>query len=280
MKPFVIYHDRCNDGFGAAWAARKRFGEGNVEFYPASHGQTPPDVGARDVYLLDFSYKQDAMRRLVSLNRRVVVIDHHKTAEAELVGIAEKMGIPKGDDQFTLVYDVNKSGARLAYEYFFPGRSVPRIIDYVEDRDLWRWALPVSREINACIASHPHDFALWDHWATLPPAHEEFERMADEGAAILRYQRQCVDSQVKNAAEVELAGHKILAVNATHLISEIAGKLAEGRPFGACWFVRGDGKNVWSLRSTKDGIDVSEVAKEFGGGGHKNAAGFEVQYEV
>lgn len=273
MKPLVIFHASCNDGFGAAWAARKALGE-DVEFFPASYGQEPPDVAGRTVYLLDFSYKQDAMRRLISFNERVVIIDHHKSAEAELAGIADKMDLRLEDGKFEFVYDVNKSGARLAYEYFFPGCTVPRIIGYVEDRDLWRWALHDSRAINACIASHPHDFSLWDKWASIV-REVEWEAMADEGDAILRYQKQCVDSQVKNATEVELGGHKILSVNATHLISEIAGKLAEGRPFGACWFVRSDGKKVWSLRSAKDGIDVSEVANKYGGGGHKNAAGFE-----
>lgn len=104
---------------------------------------------------------------------------------------------------------------------------------------------------------------------------EPIPYMQREGFAILRYQNQVVDSQCANATEIELNGHKVLCVNATVLISEIAGKLAEGRPFGASYFIDGDGVKRWSLRSRDGGIDVSEIAKRRGGGGHRNASGFE-----
>ncbi len=83
-----------------------------------------------------------------------------------------------------------------------------------------------------------------------------------------------VEEQIKHASEIELDGYKVLAVNATHLTSEIAGKLAESRAFGACFFIRSDGLRVWSLRSTDNGVDVSEIARRHGGGGHRNAAGW------
>jgi oligoribonuclease NrnB/cAMP/cGMP phosphodiesterase (DHH superfamily) len=87
--------------------------------------------------------------------------------------------------------------------------------------------------------------------------------------------KQIIDDHIRHAREIEMAGHKILAVNATVLFSDIAGELAKGRPFGACYFDRFDGKRQWSLRSAPDGVDVSEVAKQFGGGGHRHAAGWE-----
>jgi nanoRNase/pAp phosphatase (c-di-AMP/oligoRNAs hydrolase) len=95
-----------------------------------------------------------------------------------------------------------------------------------------------------------------------------------EGAAILRREQQIIKDHVAAAYEAELAGHHILACNATTLFSDIAGEMAKGRPFGLCWFDRADGKRQYSLRSDEQGVDVSEVAKQFGGGGHKHAAGF------
>ena len=258
MRPLVIYHGSCPDGFCAAWVAHRSLGD-DADYQPANYGESPPDVSGRDVFILDFSYKRPVMLEVIDKAKSVVVLDHHKTAKAELDGLA------------CATFDMEKSGGRLSWEHFFPVKPAPWLVDYTEDRDLWRWNLPSSKEMSAALASLPWTF---DEWDRLNALHNPEELVA-AGAAILRYQSQQVESQVKNAAEIELAGHKVLAVNATHLTSEIAGKLAEGRPFGACFFIRGDGRKVWSLRSREGGIDVSEVAKAKGGGGHRNAAGFD-----
>jgi oligoribonuclease NrnB/cAMP/cGMP phosphodiesterase (DHH superfamily) len=148
----------------------------------------------------------------------------------------------------------------------------PWLVDYTEDRDLWRHALPESENINAALRSYPLDFALWDEFHNAVGQREMFKR---EGSAIRRAERAIVDSHVRNAREVEMHGHRVRVVNATVLFSEIAGELAKDRPFGACYFDRQDGKRQWSLRSDEDGEDVSAIAKSCGGGGHQHAAGYE-----
>lgn len=147
----------------------------------------------------------------------------------------------------------------------------PWLVDYTEDRDLWRHALEGTQEINAALRSYPLDFELWDQFEQKDPRSTFYY----EGAAIRRAERQIVESHVRNAREQDVAGHRVLAVNATVLFSEIAGELAKGRPFGACYFDRQDGKRQWSLRSDDAGVDVSVIAKTQGGGGHPHAAGFE-----
>jgi oligoribonuclease NrnB/cAMP/cGMP phosphodiesterase (DHH superfamily) len=277
MRPLVLYHANCMDGFCSAWVAHRKFG-GGADYLPVQYGQEPPDVSGRAVYVIDFSYKRPVMRQILSLAHKVVVLDHHKTAETELAGIVDEfvqrpdlIANPPGSELPVIHFDMGKSGGRLAWEYFFPGESAPWLVDYTEDRDLWRWKLPVSQEINAALASLPRDFVAWD----LLHAADRRDLLAVEGAAILRYQRQIVDSICQAARETEIDGHKVKAVNTSVLFSEVAGKLAEGNPFGAAWFVRSDGKKQWSLRSRDGGVDVSEVAKRRGGGGHRNAAGFE-----
>jgi c-di-AMP phosphodiesterase-like protein len=101
------------------------------------------------------------------------------------------------------------------------------------------------------------------------------EVSARDGEAVLRTDRQVIDRHVRNARPTAVGGYTVPAVNATVLFSEIAGELAEGQPFGACYFDRADGRRQWSLRSRAGGVDVSEVARSLGGGGHPNAAGFE-----
>lgn len=283
MKPLVLYHANCWDGFCAAWVARKALRD--IEAVPVQYGQPPPNCTARNVFMLDFSYPREVMRAIASEADAVVVIDHHKTAEAALIGIDEEFA-----PYLTTVFDMNKSGGRLTWEWFTlmgydlstPHQPrVPWLVDYTEDRDLWRHALEGTEEINAALRSYPLDFELWDRFEQKDPRSTFFY----EGAAIRRRERQIVEDHVRNArlesfsllvggpsAADEL---RVPIVNATTMFSEIAGELAKGHPFAACYFDRQDGKRQWSLRSAPDGADVSEIAKAHGGGGHKHAAGFE-----
>jgi len=265
MLPLVIYHANCWDGFCAAWVARKALGE--IEAVAAQYGTRPPDVTGRVTYVLDFSYPTTAMEIIALQAEQLVVIDHHQTAFATLDRLRHY-------EHTTCIYDNEKSGGRLAWEFFFPRHqwdSAPWLVDYTEDRDLWRHALPDSQEINAALRSYPLDFDLWDRF-------ESRSRLAyfkTEGQAIRRREQQIVTDHLRHARRQYICGHHVPVVNATVLFSEIAGELAKGEPFGACYFDRSDGKRQWSLRSTPEGIDVSEIAKANGGGGHQHAAGFE-----
>lgn len=282
MTPLVIYHANCWDGFCAAWLARKAFRE--IDAHPAQYGTAPPDVAGRVVYMLDFSYPRDVMNRIATDARRLVVLDHHKTAQAALDGLHEP------ESGIDVWFDMDKSGGRLAWEWFwdttFARQTIddrfwplavrrdraPWLVDYTEDRDLWRHALDGTQEINAALRSYPLDFDLWDQFAQKDPKSTYFY----EGAAIRRREQQIVGDHVRNARIENFDGTwTVPIVNATSMFSEIAGELAKGHPFAACYFDRQDGKRQWSLRSTEDGVDVSEIAKAHGGGGHKHAAGFE-----
>ncbi len=288
MKPLVLYHANCWDGFCAAWIARKALGD--IDAVPVQYGQEPPiDQCGRDVYILDFSYPRGEMRNILSQSMFVCVLDHHKTAQAELAGLVDEFvqrpdlinNIPGSKLPF-IHFDMNKSGGRLAWEYFctdsqssWANCPVPWLVDYTEDRDLWRHKLDWSREINAWLRSWPLDFDLWDNFAMVGPGCEKWDMRIDAGNAIIRREKQILDDHIRHARETEMDEHKVLVVNATVLFSDIAGELAKGKPFGACYFDRQDGKRQWSLRSDKNGVDVSEIAKRHGGGGHRNAAGFE-----
>lgn len=272
MIDLVLYHGNCNDGFCAAWLMRKAFPD--VACVGVRYGQSPPGVSGRNVAIVDFSYKRDVLLGMKERAASLVVLDHHKSAAEDLAGLD------------FCEFDMGRSGARMAWDWLrsrglLPGRigaweptgddDAHWLVEYVQDRDLWRHKLAYSRAVNAAIASREHDFAEWDAMAD-----GSIARLADEGVAILRYQSKVVRDHVRNARPVEIAGHEVLAVNATCLFSEIAGELAEGRPFGACYFDRQDGKRQFSLRSREGGLDVSEIARLFGGGGHASAAGFEI----
>jgi oligoribonuclease NrnB/cAMP/cGMP phosphodiesterase (DHH superfamily) len=272
-RPLVIYHAGCWDGFCAAWVARKALGD--IEAVPAHYGTPPPTAIGREVYVLDFCYPFDAMADMASQSGSLTVLDHHKTAERTIADL-EAMFITH-NMAGRARYGVEKSGARMAWEFFgfiggWEGMPSPWLVDYTEDRDLWRHALPDSENINAALRSHPLSFDLWDEFHDAVGQREMFKR---EGEAIRRRERQIVEEHIRHARDVEIDGHSVRVVNATVLFSEIAGELAKGKPFGACYFDRFDGKRQWSLRSDLKGVDVSAVAKAHGGGGHAHAAGYE-----
>jgi oligoribonuclease NrnB/cAMP/cGMP phosphodiesterase (DHH superfamily) len=278
MKTYVLYHSGCWDGFCAAWIARAVL-EGEVDFIPVQYGQDPPGIEPKSrLYILDFCYPREQLFRWWQPGPgavdHMIVLDHHVTSRDAVAGFDDEC-MANGFDYPEIVFDMGKSGARLAWEHFMPGvRQCPGIVDYVEDRDLWRWALPDSQAVNACVRSYPLDFEQWDRFALMD--RDDLRReFAPAGEAILRRERQIIDDHKRHAREIDMDGYKILVVNATVLFSDIAGELAEGRPFGACYFDRADGKRQWSLRSRDEGVDVSAIAKAHGGGGHRNAAGFE-----
>jgi oligoribonuclease NrnB/cAMP/cGMP phosphodiesterase (DHH superfamily) len=264
-KVLVIYHKGCMDGAGAAYAAWLKFGEA-AEYRPAQYGDAPPttdDVKGREVYVLDFSYKRDALLALAETADRVVLIDHHKTALEDLSPTPEH-------PRLLVQLDMKRSGARMAHDYFAASyrESRDELINYIQDRDLWTWALPDSREVNAALQSHgvSRDFRKLD--ALNVPG------LRAEGTAILRYQDGVVDTLCSNAREVELDGHRVLSANAPVLQSEVAGELAKNRPFGIAWYMNREGKIIVSLRVRDGGLDVSAIAKRYGGGGHAKASGF------
>jgi oligoribonuclease NrnB/cAMP/cGMP phosphodiesterase (DHH superfamily) len=163
---------------------------------------------------------------------------------------------------------MNRSGAGLAWDYFVGGAR-PKFIDYLEDRDLWRKQLPGGDEFTIALRSYPQDFLIWDKLIDSGP-----QALITEGGAIQRYYRLRVEELKRSAYHAELGGAKCRISNAPYFAaSEVAGELCEGADFGACYFEVEHGRYQYSLRSRGD-FDVSTIARKFGGGGHKNAAGF------
>lgn len=288
MAEIVIYHGGCYDGFCAAWLLNKVFPQ--AKFIPAVYGSEPPDCKGHDVYIVDFSYPKKTMYKILSEAKFVCVLDHHKTAQAELDGLTDDFIMrpdlvnSSGKELPFIRFDMDASGARLTYEYIcdylrpeWKNLPVPWIVHYTEDRDLWRWVLPDSKELSAYIRTLPFNFKAWDEISSVPQA--MLGELISIGRSILSMEQKLVEQHVRHAYEVTVAGHKVLAVNATCLISEIAGSLAEDRPFGLVYFCQND-KIIVSLRSRDGGVDVSEIAKKFGGGGHRGASGFTIDSKV
>ena len=259
-----VYHGNCADGFTAAWVVRKAFGEDDVEFVAGVYGEPPPDVAGRDVIVVDFSYPRATMEGIVARARSVLVLDHHKTARDALADLPGA----------TVVFDMERSGAGIAWDHFFPWVQRPALIDRIEDRDLWRFSYPDTREVQAAVFAHEYTFENWDALAAA-----DLAALSVDGRAIERKHFKDIRELVNVVTRtMEIGGHAVPVANLPYTFTADAGHhLAEGHPFAACYWDTPAGR-VFSLRSREGGADVSRIAKAYGGGGHANAAGFRVPW--
>lgn len=265
MNTLCIYHGNCADGFTAAWCVRRALGDG-IEFHAGTYGKAPPDVRGRDVFIVDFSYPRAVLEQMVSQARNITVLDHHKTAREDLEGLQGAL----------TVFDMERSGARIAWDHFFPFEAPPKLLLHVEDRDLWRFALPDTREIQANVFSHAYDFAVWDQLMATDPA-----VLAAEGRALERkHHKDIAELLGVVTRRMFIGGYLVESANLPYTMSSDAGQalIARGNAFGACYFDTPDGR-CFSLRSTEAGPDVGAIAAHYGGGGHRNASGFRLRYD-
>lgn len=278
MKVLCIYHAFCADGFGAAWIVRRALADG-VEFHAASYGQEPPDVTGRDVLMVDFSYKRPVLNKMAETARSILVLDHHKTAAEDLDDMPAAMEWPTWQAlaattglrcMRAALFDMDRSGAGIAWDYFNPGVARPPLIDRLEDRDLWRFRFPDTRDVQANVFSYPYDFDIWDKLMEEP-----LQALATQGAAIERKHHKDVAELVGASRRMMvIGGHEVPVANLPYTLTSDAGHImAQGQPFAACYIDTPKGR-TFSLRSTDAGLDVSVIAKAYGGGGHRNAAGF------
>ena len=296
----IISHKSCPDGFCASFVAHKRYPE--AEILPLNHGDPLPldQVRGKDVLCFDFSWKSTADNLAVAnAANSLHIYDHHKTSKEACEGL----------DFCT--FDMNRSGAGLAWDYLF-GKDSPRVqdaanqsivdmykyneilrraarpwyVNYIEDYDLWNHKLISTKEVNAFLHSLNFDFAEWQELEEI-----NFLDAAERGKYIVRNDERYVKLAVKQAFEGRLVippsisnpeafscDYSVKIVNALYTYaSQIGAALVQsGADIGMTWFERGDGMIQFSLRSLKGGpVDVSKVAQRISpqGGGHQSASG-------
>lgn len=276
---YVLYHADA-DGRVAGWCAWSKLRKSGIfhaRFYEVQYGQPIPisvkDLQPEDiVYILDFSYDRQTLNKIFEVVKQLVVLDHHKTAEEEL------RGTPYA------IFDMSKSGALLAWEYFYGDTPAPLIVTLTNDRDLWKFVYPQTKAFHCAVRFHGlrSDFQMWDRLANEQGLIGSWVK---DGAIIEKYNSEQINSRIKTTGVVSLVrwnGFKAAVFNTTIHISESAEVVYNDETIGAdlsmsYMFVE-HGCVVFSLRSSKSsGVDVSELAKQFGGGGHKNAAGFKLE---
>ena len=274
----LITHKSCTDGTFSALVAKKFCRENGLieptiifEQYGKDIKQYSNEIiNNRDVIMCDFSYDRETIIDLHdNVTKSFVVLDHHASAEKELAGL----------DYCT--FDMKKSGAMLMWDYFYPGQPAPRIVEFVQDRDIWNWDLEDSHEFSAGLKLHKDFALLQDYDIEYVFSDKLVDTCIKEGTSVLTYQRTVIDKVVRGTLNKKgvtagvvmynIGGYEVPVINSANLISEIGNELSKGHPFSAQYFFTNHGEIVFSLRSQPDGADVSEVARSYGGGGHRNS---------
>lgn len=264
-KTTVIYHAYCSDGFGAAFAFWKKFGD-SANYIPATHGDPPPKVEKdSEVFIVDFSFPRKVLLDMRRNCSNLVLIDHHLSAKKKL------------DDLDFTHFDLDKSGAVLAWEYCHPTAPVPKMLQYIQDRDLWQWRLPDSHEISAYIHSLNHEFGVWDQVAG--NFEEDIDKLRGLGQTLRDAEKRFVELQARHVRLIEFEGHRVPALNSPLYHSDTGHlllNLHRSSPFAILWFINAAGQCILSFRSRGD-FDVAALATKFGGGGHPAASGCQLK---
>ena len=266
MNRWIFYHADCLDGFGAAYAAWKKFGFKEAVYRASRYdeGEDPFDMcePGDEVFVLDFSFKRHIIERQ-SKRLKLTIIDHHKTARADLEGFP------------FCHFDMTKSGAVLAWEFFHPDKAVPKLLRHIQDRDLWEFRKFETREITTALASLQEDFNTWDKHM-----HDTSE-LSELGSIQVAVMNRLVNDLCQRSGWLEIKGYRVPASNAYHHRSELGHALLARNPqapFSVVFYdFQPEGEKAWkrlySLRA-ESGFDVGALATAFGGGGHRSAAGF------
>lgn len=280
MQATVVYHND-NDGKCAAAIVRQLIAsmEGTPRqaiFIAATYDKAPEIAerldGAGELWILDFSFKPDDMKKLIEkYGHHLIWIDHHKTA----INAAEAAGI----DNVAGIRTSEQSGCELTWGYCFPKEPTPEIVMLIGDRDTWTWNMGIKTAYAHAGLSTADLAPTSEVWRALLSGNVGIPSLISNGALLLDAKdRQYENMRETLAFDAVVDGHSVRAMNSMLASSEAFG--APGWETGAlpddvdiCCRFYWDGK-IWTVSLYSQTVDVSVIAKARGGGGHKGAAGF------
>ncbi len=258
-----FFHANCIDGTASAAIIKHKYPD--AKLIPINHGDPLlVNVKGKTVFVVDYSFSEEIFKKMKKEAKEVFWYDHHKTA----IPIQKALGWG--------ILDLAESGASLTWKQEYPDASIPKVIQYVKDKDIWEWKLPHSREVSAALREteniHDPSSESWKRWFA-DFKEVEIPKLIEWGSRALKTQKQRILEGAKRSFEVNFHGHKAMAVNWGLESSEMGEYFYKdlGYEIAIIFYYTGD---VWNFSLRSDKIDVSELAKKYGGGGHPGASGF------
>lgn len=285
MRNICLYHRNCTDGKMAAYVMSLWLSRGDLEteYVDVNYGEDMPDVTDCHVYIVDFSYKPEVLKQASKVALSITMLDHHLTAAQQWGGYFTASGVYDLDCPNYISIREDRSGAGMALEYILDKdpavyhKRLLSVVSAVQDRDLWLFKLPDTKVIFEAINGLEGDFNVQMGRLIYDYTEEKYQGLLTKANISLELRERLASDYVDHASMIEYNGHVVPVINIPpNFTSRVGELLANEHPFAIIYNIKGDKVNC-SLRSNnKTGIDVSEIAKLKGGGGHRHAAGFRI----
>lgn len=270
----VLYHGGCCDGFGGAFGIWSSSMNDELEVYGCNYAAKEEELSKiiemcknKNIIMIDFTFKASTLKKIDAVASRFAILDHHVTALNEI----NEAGLAKRS-----VLDMEHSGCWLGWYYAHHDGDppMPEFMEYIQDRDLWKWELENTEAFTASFFGTV-EFDL-DEWLKL---HDEdlVKQHISDGKVIVKHNSLEINNLANHAIDLQWNGYNIKVINSTSHISKLGNQLAKECDFALLWLYDSKRRCIKvSLRSDSEGnnVNVSNIAKDFGGGGHPNAAGF------
>jgi oligoribonuclease NrnB/cAMP/cGMP phosphodiesterase (DHH superfamily) len=263
-----LYHNDA-DGRCSAAIIRRALGTG-VLMRAMDYGfrAVPWDdlKSAAKVLIVDFALPLEDMQRIKD-NSELIWIDHHKSAIEELASLSDLPGLRSMDE----------AACVLTWQHFFVDQPLPDAVKYIGDRDVWRHAFEETTTFGEGLFQEdtsPANDALWQ--PLLEGDSELIDKLIAHGKILHRARLKRIWGSVTHEGfEVQFEGHRTLVIN-----NHGSGEMGEysrqrGYEIAYCYVDRHhEGKLITRVTLFSEQVDVSQIARKFGGGGHAGAAGF------
>jgi oligoribonuclease NrnB/cAMP/cGMP phosphodiesterase (DHH superfamily) len=265
----LCMHHNDADGRCSAAIVRRALGAG-VMMREMDYEVVPipwDDIAAAGkILIVDFSFPLEHMQRMMSM-AEVIWIDHHKSSLEALADLNDLPGLR----------NLEEAACVLTWKFFFPDQAVPIAVNYIGDRDVWRFAFEQTAAFCEGLFqenTHPSNDALW---APLLDGDDEMvHRLIEIGEILYQARMKQIERRVKqDTFEVEFEGHRTLVINSRGSGDLGHAMCREGYEVAYC-YIDGyhNGRMLTNVALFSEEVDVSVIASRFSGGGHPGAAGF------
>ena len=273
MSQIIFSHSGCADGSLAVYAAQQIYPNAKVYYYQAGTltmekirdkvKDLPPDQKENiTIIILDLTvqnFEDDSIK--------FIIIDHHEWSKPPAKSVI-------------FIHDTKYSAAVLAWNYFMK-EPLPKLYEYVQDRDLFARKLQYTNEIMSV-------YYLRCHKMTTKQLLENFneEIWITQGKILMEQRNQAIEYMVKRGIpyrfkkDVLPEQYKVLIMRGEANLKSDAGNEAVklGYDIGIYFEVAIESNEVWLSMRSKDNVDVQEICshitnKSGVGGGHKRASG-------
>ena len=291
---YVIFHRKCLDGYTGFIILQN---SGKIDkhalIFPdvPSATTTPPNINNKNVIIIDVAYKYTVLRDIMHRAKSVTFIDHHITIHDDVKKLKQELG--HTNKNIEIIYDEHKSGATLVWDYFYPKKSPPLFVQFIQDNDIGTWKLPnvlefiTALSVKYPLTLKPEVFKMWKELyktsnvkklISLGKVYMEYKNyLADEHSkriSVERFPSQQIFDKFPNVFKSP-GQYKVVVYNGSPCPSatDVAKLVFKNIKcdFFISWVLNLDREDyVLTFRSMH--VDVGQIAKLFNGGGHRLAA--------